>query len=97
MKYTYYALFHLENRGVSFIFVDLPSGVLYEENKDEMVESAQEVLMELLSDEDFLPHDSLPISHMPDRCELCTLAKQVFYTDYNDKDFILREIIVEDD
>ena len=56
MTYTYTALLYHLDKETIFTFTSLPSGILSIDKNEDEKEAVEEVLMELVSDEEFLPH-----------------------------------------
>lgn len=65
MTYTYTALLYHLDKETIFTFTSLPSGILSIDKNEDEKEAVEEVLMELLSDEEFLPRDMLPTDVVP--------------------------------
>lgn len=94
MKYTYPVIVMKTKNDLTFLFPDLPSGMesMEEAEKDY---APEEVLAELLLDEDFLPHDSLP---EPTALEALD-PERIFREDYHlsGESYFKREVTVDPD
>lgn len=82
MKYTYTCVVYEKEDETLFAFTSLPSGILCMEKAEDEKEEAEELLMELLSEEDFLPLDNLPIDKVLSQDELVKFIGDVFQLPY---------------
>lgn len=84
MTYTYTALLYHLNKETIFTFTSLPSGIISIDQNEDEKEAVEEVLMELLSDEEFLPHDMLPSDVIPTEEEKRKIVESVFLVPYDE-------------
>ena len=84
MTYTYTALLYHLNKETIFTFTSLPSGIISIDQNEDEKEAVEEVLMELLSDEEFLPHDMLPRDVIPTEEEKRKMVESVFLVPYDE-------------
>lgn len=97
MTYTYTALlYHLDNETI-FTFTSLPSGIISIDKTEDEQEAVEEVLMELLSDEDFLPHDMLPCDVIPTEEEKRKMVESVFLVPYDETKTKVITVSVDDE
>lgn len=96
MKYTYYAIVYHGEKETLFFFADLPSGILTIEKGEEEKEVLEDTLIDLLSDEDFLPHDLLPPSHQPTEEEVKKMIS-ILNVPYEKDKIAVKEVQVEDE
>lgn len=82
MKYTYTCIVYEKEDETLFAFTSLPSGILCMEKTEDEKEEAEELLMELLSEEDFLPLDNLPTDKVLTQDELVKFISDVFQLPY---------------
>lgn len=82
MKYTYTCVVYEKEDETLFAFTSLPSGILCMEKTEDEKEEAEELLMELLSEEDFLPLDNLPTDKVLTQDELVKFTSDVFQLPY---------------
>ncbi len=82
MKYTYTCVVYEKEDETLFAFTSLPSGILCMEKTEDEKEEAEEFLMELLSEEDFLPLDNLPTDKVLNQDELVKFIGDVFQLPY---------------
>lgn len=97
MTYTYTAfLYHLDKETI-FTFTSLPSGIISIDKNEDEKEAVEEVLMELLSDEEFLPHDMLPKDVIPTEEEKRKIAESVFLLPYDETKTKVITVSVDDE
>lgn len=84
MTYTYTALLYHLDKETIFTFTSLPSGIISIDQNEDEKEAVEEVLMELLSDEEFLPHDMLPRDVIPTEEEKRKMVESVFLVPYDE-------------
>lgn len=84
MTYTYTALIYHLDKETIFTFTSLPSGIISIDQNEDEKEAVEEVLMELLSDEEFLPHDMLPRDVIPTEEEKRKMVESVFLVPYDE-------------
>lgn len=83
MKYTYTAVLYHNADETIFSFTSLPSGILCMDKDEDEDEAVKEVLMELLSEEDFLSLDSLPNDVVLSSEMLSKFVKDIFQLPYD--------------
>ncbi len=97
MKYTYTCVLY-EKAGETLIaFTTLPSGILCMEKTDDEKEEAEELLMELLSEEDFLSLDDLPTDKIFSQEELIKFTSDVFQLPYQEDKVKQITVTVDDE
>lgn len=96
MIYTYPCLFHKEkDDSYTGTFIDLASGFISAENKDDAIESAVDTLFDILDDEEDFPKNLLP---QPTKIEDIELLKynNLYFNDDNMENISVENISVED-
>lgn len=97
MTYTYTALLYHLDKETIFTFTSLPSGILSIDKNEDEKEAVEEVLMELLSDEEFLPHDMLPTDVIPIEEEKKRMVESVFLIPYDETKTRVITVSVDDE
>ncbi len=97
MKYTYTAVLYRKEDETLFSFTSLPSGILCMEKGEDEKESVEEILMELLSEEDFLPLDSLPPDKVLTESELKQFVSDIFSLPYEETKVSQITVTVDDE
>lgn len=96
MTYKYCAVSIRKENEILFCFVDLPSGILSVDSKEELLPAMEDTLMDLLEDEDFLPHDMLPPYRKPEEEELRQIVEKVFSLPYRKEEVEVFDVIVSE-
>lgn len=97
MKYIYTAVLYRKEDETLFSFTSLPSGILCMEKGEDEKESVEEILMELLSEEDFLPLDSLPSDKVLTESELKQFVSDIFSLPYEETKVSQITVTVDDE
>lgn len=97
MTYTYTALLYHLDKETIFTFTSLPSGIISIDKNEDEKEAVEEVLMELLSDEEFLPHDMLPTDVVPTEEEKKRMVESVFLIPYDETKTRVITVSVDDE
>ena len=97
MTYTYTALLYHLDKETIFTFTSLPSGIISIDKNEDEKEAVEEVLMELLSDEEFLPHDMLPSDAVPTEEEKRKMVESVFLVPYDETKTKVITVSVDDE
>ena len=97
MTYTYTALLYLLEKETIFTFTSLPSGIISIDKNEDEKEAVEEVLMELLSDEEFLPHAMLPKDVVPTEDEKRNIVESVFLMPYDETRVKVITVSVDDE
>ena len=97
MTYTYTALLYHLDKETIFTFTSLPSGILSIDKNEDEKEAVEEVLMELLSNEEFLPYDMLPTDFIPTEEEKKRMVESVFLIPYDETKTRVITVSVDDE
>ena len=97
MTYTYTALLYHLDKETIFTFTSLPSGILSIDKNEDEKEAVEEVLMELLSDEEFRPHDMRPTDVIPTEEEKKRMVESVFLIPYDETKTRVITVSVDDE
>lgn len=97
MKYTYSCVLYEKADETLFAFTTLPSGILCMEKTDDEKEEIEELLMELLSEEDFLSLDDLPSDKILSQEELINFSSDVFQLPYREEKVKQITVTVDDE
>lgn len=97
MKYTYTAVLYRKEDETVFSFTSLPSGILCMDKNEEEKEAVEQVLMELLSEEDFLSLDALPGDVVLTDDELSKFVLNIFQLPYDENKVRQITVTVDDE
>ncbi len=96
MTYKYCAVALRKDDEMLFTFVNLPSGIVAIGKGEDFRSAMEDTLMDLLEDEDFLPHDMLPPYRRPEEQEVEEIVTKVFALPYHKEDVDIVDVAVAD-
>ncbi len=97
MKYTYTAVLYRKEDETIFSFTSLPSGILCMDKNEEEKDAVEQVLMELLSEDDFLSLDALPGDVVMTNDELSKFVSDIFRLPYDENKVRQITVTVDDE